>query len=91
LNKEVAAACVFALLFATGALEQRNKFADLVGVAGVEHSSSDSKSLLADQQYGLRADSGQELGAPPIFFLRQRHRTEGAAGEDARAEPVATS
>jgi hypothetical protein len=50
------------LLFATGgALEQPNKPVGFVVAAGVEYSSSDSYSLLADRQYGHKVDSGQKL------------------------------
>jgi hypothetical protein len=49
------------LVFATGALEQPNKSVGLVVVAGVEHSSSDDNSLLADRKYGQKVDSGQKL------------------------------
>jgi hypothetical protein len=62
-QQKAAAAYIFALIRyrLTGALEQPNKSVDLVVVTGVQHSSSDNKSLLADRQYGHKVDSGQKL------------------------------
>jgi hypothetical protein len=45
------------LLFATGALEQGNKCADVAVVGGAKHSSSDNNSLLADRKYYQKVDS----------------------------------
>jgi hypothetical protein len=76
------------LSFATGALEQPNKFSGLVGVGGVKHSSSDNKWLLADRrEYGLEADLAQAKDFSNLPSgtdeLRRRYRAEGVAEDRA--------
>jgi hypothetical protein len=52
------------LLFATGALEQGNKCADVAVVGGAKHSSSDNISLLADRKCCQKVDSKNFSNSP---------------------------